>query len=78
MNAVLHSAVAVQITAWEAAEEMKVRFASRDVNERGEGVISAAIAVMIMAVLGAIMFAVYSELVTTSTDKAKAAVDGMK
>jgi hypothetical protein len=78
MDTILHSTAAVQISVWAATQEIKTRFASRDVNERGEGVISAAIAVMIMAVLGAIMFAVYSELVKTSTDKAKAAVDGMK
>lgn len=52
------------------------RRASRE--ERGEGVISLAIAVLIMAVIGAAMFVVFSGIAKDSGDTAKEKVASIK
>jgi hypothetical protein len=44
-------------------------------DERGEGVISAALAVLIMAFLGALMWVVFKDMFTTTTSKTKGQVD---
>ncbi|MCU1356196.1 MAG: hypothetical protein JWM89_1614 [Acidimicrobiales bacterium] len=44
-------------------------------DEAGEGVISAAIAVLIMAFLGALMWMVFKEMFTSTTAKTKSQVD---
>ena len=46
-------------------------------NERGEGVISAAIAVLIMAFIGVAAFAAFKGIMTTVTDKAEDCVTGL-
>lgn len=45
------------------------------VSEHGEGVISAAIAVLVMAFIGAAMWAVFSGLFNTAAEKTKAQVN---
>jgi hypothetical protein len=45
------------------------------VDERGEGVISAAIAVLIMAFLGALMWVVFKDMFSSTTAKTKGQVD---
>jgi hypothetical protein len=47
-------------------------------SERGEGVISAAIAVLIMAVIGGAMFLAYEALFTESTNNVRDVVDSIK
>ena len=47
-------------------------------DERGEGVISLAIAVLIMAVIGAAMFVVFSSIAKDSGDTAKEKVASIK
>jgi hypothetical protein len=44
-------------------------------DERGEGVISAAIAVLIMAFLGALMWVVFKDMFSSTTAKTKGQVD---
>jgi hypothetical protein len=51
------------------------RLGSRD--ERGEGVISAAIAVLIMAILGGLMFAAYQAIFKTSSDRVTTIVNDL-
>lgn len=46
-------------------------------DERGEGVISAAIAVLIMAFIGVAAFAAFKGIMTTVTDKAEDCVTGL-
>ena len=46
-------------------------------NERGEGVISAAIAVLVIAVVGGLMFAAFKQLFQSTSDKANSAVAGI-
>ena len=47
----------------------------RDHQERGEGVISAAIAVLIMATIGALMYVSYAALFNNSAKKTSSLVD---
>lgn len=51
------------------------RVGTRD--ERGEGVISAAIAVLIMAILGGLMFAAYQAIFKTSSDRVTTIVNDL-
>jgi hypothetical protein len=48
-----------------------------DHDERGEGVISAAIAVLIMAFIGVAAFAAFKSIMNTVTDKAEECVTGL-
>jgi hypothetical protein len=59
-------AVTTQIAAARFARRLRSRVA-QDRNERGEGVISTAIAVLIMAVIGAAMFAAYLAIFKSSS-----------
>ncbi len=55
---------------------LRVRAARPDVSDQsGEGVISAALAVLIMAFLGALMWMVFKEMFTSTTAKTKSQVD---
>lgn len=45
--------------------------------ERGEGVISAAIAVLIIALLGAAMWAVFNGMMTSATGRINSAVESI-
>jgi hypothetical protein len=77
MNTVLHTAVAVQLVAIDVKAAITDKLFNRETNERGEGVISAAIAVMIMAVLGAAMYAFYKILMGKAEVKTTTAIDGI-
>ena len=46
-------------------------------DERGEGVISAAIAVLVIAVVGGAMFVAFKDLFNSTSSKAKTAVEGI-
>ncbi len=62
--------VRLSVTAQTAIEEFSHRLRSRltlATNEQGEGVISTAIAVLIMAVIGAAMFAAYIKIFNDSS-----------
>lgn len=64
--AIIRLTVTVQSAAlglWDRAAELRERS-----DERGEGVISAAIVVLIMAVIGAAMYAAYRELFQNTSD----------
>ena len=45
--------------------------------ERGEGVISTAIAVLVMAVIGAAMYLAYNQLFTTTSTKVTSSVNSI-
>lgn len=47
-------------------------------NERGEGVISAAIAVLVMAFLGVLMWTLFKETLTKSNNKVDGQIDQIK
>jgi hypothetical protein len=59
-------AVTLQLTVTRALHSIRTRMAESQ-NERGEGVISAAIAVLIMAVIGAAMFVAYKKIFDDSS-----------
>ena len=70
MQSVLELSVSAHLTATSIVECAKSEVESRLVrDERGEGVISAAIAVLIMAVLGGMMFIAYKATFTNSSTK---------
>lgn len=72
-NAALHLAVASQNRVADLiARVARIR---RDTDERGEGVISAAIAVLIMAVIGAAMYVAYQALFQKTSTAVTANVD---
>lgn len=76
MSTILRTTVAAETTirrAWSSLEH----FAPRQ-NEDGEGVISLAIAVLIMAVIGAAMFLVFQGIATDSGDTAKTKIATIK
>jgi hypothetical protein len=77
MNTVLQTTVAVQLAALDAKMAVTKRISERNVNERGEGVISAAIAVMIMAVLGVAMYKLFDTLVGDTAKKATDSVNSI-
>jgi hypothetical protein len=56
-----------------AAERVRSRFG----DDRGEGVISTAIAVLIVAFLGAAMYVIFSQILTSSGSKASTTVDNI-
>jgi hypothetical protein len=58
----------------DSATALKERY-QRDHTERGEGVISAAIAVLIMATIGALMYVSYAALFNNSANKTSKLVD---
>lgn len=75
MNALLEATIRAQITLIHVSESIQHKMATREVNERGEGVISAAIAVMIMAVIGGLMFVAYKTLFEQSETKVRDVID---
>jgi hypothetical protein len=52
----------------------RVARSTRAADERGEGVISAAIAVLIMAILGGLMFYAYKAIFSTSSERVNSIV----
>lgn len=50
---------------------------ARIIDDRGEGVISMAIAILIIAVIGAAMFAIFNGLATGAGNKAKEQIDSI-
>jgi hypothetical protein len=66
--------VHTQILFADTAVAIKARV-QRDHTENGEGVISAAIAVLIMATIGALMYVSYSALFSNSAKKTSTLVD---
>lgn len=72
-NTALHLSVAAQNGVTELIEHV-ARIRS-DADERGEGVISAAIAVLIMAVIGAAMYVAYKALFEKTSTAVTANVD---
>jgi hypothetical protein len=77
MNTVLQTTVAVQLAALDTKAAIVRKIENRNVNERGEGVISAAIAVMIMAILGVALYAAYRRLIVSAETKTQAGIDGI-
>jgi hypothetical protein len=66
--------VHTQNLAVDTSAAVATRF-QRDHDERGEGVISAAIAVLIMATIGALMYVSYGALFNNSAKKTSELVD---
>ena len=66
--------VHTQNLATDAVVALKTRM-TREHTEQGEGVISAAIAVLIMATIGALMYLSYVNLFKSSADKTGKLVD---
>ena len=60
----------VHVRLWALARVRQLRH-----DERGEGVISAAIAVLVMAFLGALMWVAFKEIFAGTTTKTKSQVD---
>lgn len=58
--------IAIQCLATTATRRTAARL---HCDERGEGVISAAVAVLIMAFLGALMWVAFKDMFTTTTEK---------
>ncbi len=77
MNSLLQATVRTQITLNRAGQAVRQKLSAQQTNERGEGVISAAIAVMIMAVIGGLMFVAYRALFKDSETKVKEVIDGI-
>jgi hypothetical protein len=77
MSTVLQTSVAVQLAAIDAKAAVVAKLQSRKVDERGEGVISAAIAVMIMAVIGVALYVAFDKLVGETSKKATESVNSI-
>ena len=78
MEVLFRAVVALQSGVVYTRQEIARRLdLDRRRNELGEGVISAAIAVLVIAVVGAAMYAAFNGLFTSASDKAKAKVDGI-
>jgi hypothetical protein len=77
MESLLQVTVRTQITLTEAGRALRQKLTPLKTNERGEGVISAAIAVMIMAVIGGLMFVAYRALFKDSETKVKEVIDSI-
>lgn len=76
MSTMLHASVITETTirhAWSALTSLRPKQ-----TEQGEGVISLAIAVLIMAVIGAAMFLVFQGIATDSGETAKTKVATIK
>lgn len=70
LNSTLVLVSQAYLFASDAGRLLSERLAPRNShNERGEGVISAAIAVLIMAILGGLMFYAYKAIFKTSSDR---------
>ncbi len=76
MNTVLRSSVIAETSVRRAWAKMAAHLPQR--NDDGEGVISLAIAVLIMAVIGAAMFLVFQGIATDSGETAKTKVSSIK
>ena len=70
----LHLVVATRNQSDRLASNLKQRI-NRANEERGEGVISAAIAVLIFALIGGAMWVAYSKLFKSSSDKTAKVVE---
>ncbi len=78
MEVVLRAIVALQSGIAQGRHIISERLdLERRRNELGEGVISAAIAVLVIAIVGAAMYVAFNAMFTSATDKAKAKVDGI-
>lgn len=77
MESLLAATVSTQIVLTQFRQNFKDKLKGREANERGEGVISAAIAVMIMAVIGGLMFVAYRALFKDSETKVREVIDGV-
>jgi hypothetical protein len=75
MNTVLHATAVVQLAVLDLKVAIQAKLEDREVDERGEGVISAAIAVMIMAVIGVAMWAAYTRLIVSAETKTQGSID---
>ena len=71
MNSVIYTAIRLTVAARSIATDLAAR--ARD--ERGEGVISAAIAVLIMAFLGVAAWLAFKNLFDSASEKAESQVD---
>jgi cytosine/uracil/thiamine/allantoin permease len=77
MSTVLQTTVAVQLAAIDAKAAVATKLENRRIDERGEGVISAAIAVMIMAVIGVALYVAFDKLVGETSKKATDSVNSI-
>ena len=62
---------------WVAAEVAKLRVRDRLHDERGEGVISTAIAVLIMALIGLLMWTVFQRVFNNAGDRIESNVNNI-
>jgi len=67
-------ALITYVLAHSAGRRIRERFGSDD---RGEGVISTAIAVLIVAFLGAAMYVIFTQILTSSGSKASTQVNNI-
>lgn len=63
--------VCARLHAWHVAGTSKIR------EDRGEGIISVAIAVLIMAALGVVAYGAFDVLFTNTTDAANQQINGI-
>jgi hypothetical protein len=74
MNPILTVAVAVELHRADLADTARSLRARMTADERGEGVISAAIAVLIMAILGGAMYYAYRGIFDDSSNQVRKTV----
>ena len=77
MEVFLRAIVAIQSGIAAGRQTVDERLGQARRNELGEGVISAAIAVLVIAIIGAAMYAAFNGMFTSASDKAKAKVDSI-
>ena len=78
MEVLFKTMVALQAGVTHARHQIAERFEfDRRRSELGEGVISAAIAVLVIAVIGAAMYAAFNGLFGSASSKAKEKVDSI-
>lgn len=65
------------LQAWVAVEIARLALRDRLTNERGEGVISTAIAVLIMALIGLLMWTVFQRVFNNAGDRIESNVNNI-
>ncbi len=66
---------ALLLHVYVALQTLKLDLRERAVDDRGEGVISTAIAILVMAAVGALMWLAFREIFSNAADKVQDNVD---
>jgi membrane-associated protease RseP (regulator of RpoE activity) len=67
----------IALEAWVAVQLLRMRVRDRLVDERGEGVISTAIAVLIMALIGLLMWQLFERVFTNAGEDIESNVNNI-